>query len=315
MSLENKPPLAIVTGANSGFGCGLTRILLEKGYEVIMLCRSIETGTAAIHDMKLSNSNGKPVVTQIDLANLTTVVEFVKEYTQRYEGRVLKYLVLNAGVVKLIREITSQGLEEVVGVNHFGGVALFNLLLKSVLIPSKTRVVAVGSLVHKNSTINRDNYRTIDLTGTKEETFNITDRYADSKLLNTLWGFQVQKRYYEKYGISCNSVHPGSGLFTNLGRRDASTAFRMAIVPLLGILTPVLWCIGFFQTWHDGGVAELAACELTEGGKYLYRQYPSIASPTAQDENIQNWCWDETKRILKESAEKHNLPPEIAGFE
>ena len=310
-----KQPLAIITGANSGFGNGLTRILLEKGFEVIMLCRSIETGNAAIHEMKLSNSNGKPVVMQIDLANLTTVVEFVKEYNQRYEGRVLKYLVLNAGVVKLIREITSQGLEEMVGVNHFGGVALFNLLLKSVLIPSKTRVVAVGSLVHKNATINQKNYHNIDLTGIKEETYSITDRYADSKLLNTLWGFQVQKRYYEKYGISCNSVHPGSGLFTNLGRRDASTAFRMVIVPLLGILLPVLWCIGFSQTWHDGGVAELAACEMTEGGKYLYRQYPSTASPTAMDENIQNWCWEETKRILKESAEKYNLPPDIAGFE
>ena len=314
MSFE-KQPLAIVTGANSGFGYGLTRILLETGFEVVMLCRSIETGKAAIKDMKLSNTNGKPVVMQIDLANLVTVVDFIKEYNQRYEGRNLKYLVLNAGIAKLKREITLQGLEEDVGVNHFGGVALFNLLLQSVLIPSKTRVVSVGSLVHTNATITPKNFRNIDLTGIKDETYSIAGRYADSKLLNHLWGFQVQKRYYEKYGISCNSLHPGSGLFTNLGRRDASTAFRMVLEPLLGIVSPVLGCCGFFQTWHDGGLAELAACELTEGGKYLYRQYPSTASPTALDEEVQNWCWDETKRILKECAEKHNLPLEIAGFE
>lgn len=315
-SRVGEQPLAIITGANNGFGYSLAKILLSKGFEVLMLCRRIDAGNKAIQNLKLpSTSAGKPVIRKIDLADLTSVVAFFDEFKEEYAGRTLRYLVLNAGIVKFVKESTPQGLEEVIGVNHFGGVALFNLLLKDFLIPAKSRVVAVGSLVHNNSSITKENYNNYDLIGIQKERFVATERYSDSKLLNHLWGFQVQKRYFAKYGVSCNSVHPGSGLFTNLGRRDASSAFKCIVTPLLCILTPFLWCCGFFQTWHDGGIAELAACEAAHGGTYFYRHYPSTASAAARDEEVQNWSWDETKRILTDIALKYNLPIAIAGFE
>ena len=313
--MSSPPRLAIVTGGNNGFGYATSQILLvKKGFEVVILCRNVTAGKEAVANMGLTAEQAaRAVVMRIDLADLTTVVSFRDEFLKKYRERKLDYLILNAGLVKMVKEVTPQGLEETVGVNHFGGVALFNLLLKPVLIPSKTRVVAVGSLVHTNSTVSAQTFRNVDLTGIADTSFSVTARYADSKLLNHLWGFAVQKRYADKYGVTCNSVHPGSGLFTNLGRRDASTGFKMILTPMLGLLAPLLWCCGFFQTWHDGGVAEIAAAEAESGGVYYYRHYASTASATATNDEVQTWAWDETKRILADIASKHNLPSEISG--
>lgn len=189
--------------------------------------------------------------------------------------------------------------------NHLGGAALFNLLLKRVLIPSKTRVVAVGSMVHTSADIS-----TRDLTGTVDE-FSTGKFYANSKLFNTLWSLQVQKRF-GPVGVTSNSLHPGAGLFTNLGREDASTPLKVTATICLGLFAPLLWLAGYSQTWHQGGVAELAACEAPEGGLYFHRNYLSTASPTALDEEVQRWLWEETQRLLAEAAATHDLPPDIA---
>lgn len=110
----------------------------------------------------------------------------------------------------------------------------------------------------------------------------------DHQLLNTMWGFEVQRRFSAR-GISCNSGHPGSGLYTGLG--GASTAAVVLRATLIPLLTPLLWLIGFSQTWHDGGVAELAACDAPEGGLYFYRDRLSQASTAARDPAACEWVW------------------------
>lgn len=313
-SSASDKPLAIVTGANSGFGYGLTAILLRKGFEVVVGSRSVPAGEEAVKSMNITaKDGGKAVVLQLDLADLVSVVAFATAFQQQFPARKLSYLVLNAGIVKLVKEVSKQGFEETLAVNHFGGVALFNLLLASHLIPSRARVVPVGSMVHQQSGLTDKTYSSYDLTGVSSEAFSAGGRYCDSKLLNTLWGLGVHRRFNAKHGVSCNSGHPGSGLFTGLGRRDASTAMRVAIVPLLGLLAPFLWVFGFAQTWHEGGLAELACCEHSQSGLYFYRTSIAAPSAAASDERIQDWLWDETRRLLLEAALKHGLPVEIAG--
>lgn len=299
--------VAIVTGGTSGFGYATCELLLKRGFKVIVTSRNLGRANKAVAE--LSKSGGEAVAMTLDLNDLSSVVSFAQEFQEKYSGNgdVLTYLILNAGVAKLKRDISPQGLEETYASNHFGGAALFNLLLTKTLLPCKTRVVAVGSLVHSNGQLTIGD----DMTGTKA-TFATAKFYANSKLFNSLWSFQVNKRFVAQ-GVTSNSVHPGSGLFTNLGRGDASTFLKCIITPILACLAPLMWCCGFFQTWHDGGVAELAAAESTEGGLYFYRHRVSTASKTARDEALQEWMYNETNRILREIAVKYNLPVEIAG--
>ena len=299
-----------MTGCTSGFGYGLASLLLDKDFIVVFACRRLDAAQTAIDELLVRVKKGRGVAMKLDLADLESVVAFAKEYEENFtnQGQHLTYLVLNAGVVKLKHDTTKQGVEETYGVNHFGGAALFNVLLHSTLIPSKTRVVAVGSMTHTAAT--HVKVKEHDLTGNNKD-FSTFGHYSASKLFNTLWANHAN-RLFESKGVSVVSGHPGSGLFTNLGRGDASTFFKIAITPLLYLFTPLAWATGHFQTWHDGGVAELAMCESKEGGIYFDRHRKSVPSAQGSDESLQVWLWEETQRLLQEAAQKHSLPANIA---
>ncbi len=74
---------AIVTGANNGFGYGLTLLLLEKGYEVIMACRDLKKGDEAITSLSAAASKfptaGKATLMKLDLSDLNSVKSFAQE--------------------------------------------------------------------------------------------------------------------------------------------------------------------------------------------------------------------------------------------
>lgn len=204
--LSSIPPLSVITGANNGFGLGLAKLLLLQGHEVVFACRRVEAANKEISQLDSSvTAAGRAVAMKLDLADLESVVAFVAEFEENYtnKGRHMSYLVLNAGVVKLQHDRTKQGFEETYGVNHFGGAALFNLLLERVLIPSRTRVVAVGSMIHSSAKHVTTHH---DLTGnTNFSTFN---NYSASKLFNTLWALHANKLYSAR-GVTVTSGHPG----------------------------------------------------------------------------------------------------------
>ena len=68
---------------------------------------------------------------ELDLNDLKSVQKFAKEVSQKYP--VIDILLNNAGVMALTnRELTCQGLEKQIGVNHFGHFYLTNLLMKNI---------------------------------------------------------------------------------------------------------------------------------------------------------------------------------------
>ncbi|KAI1288670.1 short-chain dehydrogenase [Xylaria venustula] len=68
MPSSSDKPLVLVTGANQGLGYATTKILADSGkYHVILACRSIEKGEAAITRLKSENLH-------VDISSLTPVV-------------------------------------------------------------------------------------------------------------------------------------------------------------------------------------------------------------------------------------------------
>jgi NAD(P)-dependent dehydrogenase (short-subunit alcohol dehydrogenase family) len=300
----NPRPLAIVTGANNGFGYSAAELLLQRGTDVILACRSEARGAAAAAALAKAHAGsacGTPTFMAIDLGDLASVASFAAAFLAL--NRPLALLIANAGIACLgARELTAQGFESTVGTNHLGHAALFNLLLPH-LKASRTRVVAVGSMIHKNGAAPA---------GTPMDAASGWAAYANSKLLNSVWALEVQRRFAAE-GVSANSVHPGAGLYTGLGPKGwGAWLLRATIVPLL---TPLMWAVGFSQTWREGGVAELAAADAAEGGLYFHRHWVSQASEHARDAATGAWVWEETQRVLREAAAKHGLPAGIAAAE
>ena len=165
----------------------------------------------------------------------------------------------------LVRELSPQGFEATYAANHFGGAALFNLLAASgVFAPERPcRVVAVRSMARAAA-----NARGRDGPYRRGRAFLV--RYGNSKLFNHLWSFQVDKRFRAR-GVTSNSLHPGAGLFTGLGCTDAGPLLRYTLVPLLALLSPLMWV-----------VAVVARRRRRRGGRGRQRRVATFLLPAAQ---------------------------------
>lgn len=80
-----------------------------------MACRNVDAAQSAAKELlKVSiNKNGIASPMKLNLSDLKSVVDFANSYAEQYGSRTLTYLVLNAGTVKLVKELSPQNFEHV----------------------------------------------------------------------------------------------------------------------------------------------------------------------------------------------------------
>ena len=134
----------VITGGTSGVGLELAKILYNAGGTVFITGRSINTVSAAIDEIKSSNSgngNAAGVIDgiDIDLSDLTNIKAKAEELLQKTDK--IDVLVLNAGVmIPPAGSTTAQGLELQVGVN-----CVAHLLLAHLLTPALVTAAQSGA--------------------------------------------------------------------------------------------------------------------------------------------------------------------------
>jgi NAD(P)-dependent dehydrogenase (short-subunit alcohol dehydrogenase family) len=109
----NKNQVAIVTGASSGMGLGITQALLEHGYRVVANSRTISKSK----DLKSSTNL---VLVDGDIGNKETAIN-VADAAMKYFGRI-DLLVNNAGIYlpKAFTEYTPEDFETMIHTNVAG---------------------------------------------------------------------------------------------------------------------------------------------------------------------------------------------------
>ena len=147
----------VITGANTGLGKESALSLAAMGMpELILLCRNEEKAQAAVDDIKMRTNNPNVRYIICDLANLKSVknaADQVKKSVSR-----LDVLQLNSGVMAIPqREVTEDGFEKHMGINHLGHfvltATLFDLLKKT----KNSRVVTVSSTAHLLGKLDKNN--------------------------------------------------------------------------------------------------------------------------------------------------------------
>ncbi len=119
--------LALITGANSGIGFDTAKALLEKGFTVILGCRSLKKAEIA-RDKLLNQTDSERIdVLVIDLSDLSKVNKSADEIINKFKR--LDLLINNAGVMAPPYTVTPQGLELQFAVNHLSHMALSLKLL------------------------------------------------------------------------------------------------------------------------------------------------------------------------------------------
>lgn len=207
--------LAVVTGANSGLGFGLTGRLASAGAEVVMAVRNREKGERALAQILQQNPDARLRLLDLDLASLASVRSAAQSLLD--DDRAIDILINNAGIMAVPdRRETADGFELQFGSNHLGPFAFTGLLLPALQRADAPRVVSTSSLAAHAGRWQWDNLQA-------EKKYSAWGAYGLSKLANLVFARELQRLSdLNGWGLRSTAAHPG-GTSTNLqstGPRD-----------------------------------------------------------------------------------------------
>ena len=286
----------VVTGANSGIGFEVTEKFAEKNAHVVMACRSLERGEEAKEEIEKEVEDADLEVRKLDLASLESVKSFAEEFKTNNEE--LDILCNNAGVMAIPRQETEDGFEKQFGVNHLGHFALTAHLIPALKEAEEPRIVTQSSGLHENGEIKFDDLM-------MREEYDKWEAYAQSKLANVLFGYELQRKI-EENDMDLKSVvcHPGYAA-TNLqyrGPQEEGSKLRLIGMKFANTL--------FAQSAAKGALPMLYAgtSEEVEGGEYIgpgglgkMRGYPEKqeSSEESQSEDVAEALWTRSEALTE----------------
>ncbi|WP_027552797.1 oxidoreductase [Bradyrhizobium sp. Cp5.3] len=270
----------IVTGANTGIGFEISRVLAERGARVLLACRDRAKAEAAMAQIRQATPRADLAFLPLDQADLASV-RAAAELAAK-EPR-LDALINNAGVMTPPLMRTKQNFELQFGVNHLGTFALTALLLPKLAETRGARVVATSSVAHKGAKIEWD-----DLNADKG--YNRFERYAASKFANALFFFELDRRLRAAGSqVTAAGCHPGMAA-TDLGR-------YMGAFQILNPLVSIVLNSAAKGAWP---ALQAATGPIKPGGYYGPRQLGGVRgvsgeasrSAEAQDPALARRLWD-----------------------
>ena len=193
----------VVTGGNSGIGFEASRLLSGRGARVIIASRNETRASAAVEAIKAHEPEAVVEYVVMDLSSLASVRRAAIEIGSRTGS--IDALILNAGIMMLPdRELTEDGLETQVGVNHFGHFLLASLLYDRVQAGGG-RFVIVSSVAHRHG-LKRIRFEDMAF----DHGYRPALAYGQSKLANVLFGLDLHRRLGESGSpMKAMLVHPG----------------------------------------------------------------------------------------------------------
>ena len=194
--------VAIITGSNTGIGYEAAAVLAERGAHVVLAVRNLDKGKDAAARTAAQSPNADVTLRELDLTSLDSIRNASNDLRAAYPR--IDLLINNAGVMMTPRGTTKDGFELQFGTNHLGHFALTGQLLENVLPVVGSRVVTISSQGHRGDRIRFDDLQW-------ERGYNRTFAYAQSKLANLLFTYELARRLAAK-GVPTIAVaaHPGS---------------------------------------------------------------------------------------------------------
>ena len=200
----------LITGATNGIGQETAVELAGMGATVVLVARDERRGRATQSEIK-ERTGADSELLMADLASLADVRRVAEEYRSRHDN--LHVLINNAGAYNKQRELTKDGYEMTIGVNHLAHFLLTDLVLDLVKTSAPSRIINVSSGAHSGATIDFD-----DLQSENSYALAGMRAYGQSKLANVLFTNELARRL-EGTKVTANSLHPGV-VRTGFGRNS-----------------------------------------------------------------------------------------------
>lgn len=203
----------LITGANSGIGYSTAVELARRGAIVLLACRDLKRGTAALAKLRVDATGectaaAQAEVVELNLASLDSIDRLSRQLVA--ESWPLHGLINNAGVLAPPkRELTEDGFELQFGTNVLGHFALTCRLMPALLaargaVPDdRSRIVTVASIAHKRCRLDFDDLQA-------ERRYSPMGAYKQSKLADLMFALALERRLRASLqGAISLAVHPG----------------------------------------------------------------------------------------------------------
>ena len=194
--------VCLVTGANRGIGRATAAALARLGATVVMLARDARLAAAAREAVARESGNERVSVVPADLASFSSIRAAAGEVAARFEA--VHVLVNNAGVNLARRQVSADGVELTLAVNH-----LAPFLLTHELLPLLRRGAADGGARVVTVTSEFERFGRVafgNLQGERRYVGLLA--YTQSKLANVLFTYELAARLAGT-GVTANCVYPG----------------------------------------------------------------------------------------------------------
>ena len=283
----------IITGANSGIGFHASQTLARHGAHVIMACRNPSKAEKAKHEIESQPLKGSVELASLDLNSLESVTDFANSMLGRLEH--LDCLVNNAGIMMPPYQLTKDGFESQLGVNHLGHFALTGRLLPLLQQTANSRVVSVSSIASNAGKFNFDDLHY------KNTKYNSMLAYGRSKLANLLFGYELDRKLKTQNSSTISLVvHPGTTT-SNLMHYLTENRFINLMKPFSDLYT---------QSAYMGSLPTVRAVvdPNVKGGEYFgprgllgHRGYPKQvrSSKLSHNQEVAQKLWDTSEVLTK----------------
>lgn len=266
----------LITGGNSGIGLVASRELARQGAEVILACRDTDKTKRALESIN-ANAATPAVNLPVDLASLASVRHLAETFLERYDR--LDVLINNAGLFPARQQLTADGFEMQIGVNHLSHFLLTNLLLDTLRSSAPARVVTVSSKLHLKGQIDFDSFKDV-------AKYSAQVAYNQSKLANVLFSAELAERL-QGSGVTANALHPG-GVATDIVR-DLPWLVRKLIGMIF--ISPEQGAKTTLMLASDPSLAHTSGAYFDQG----QRREPSALT---QDELLRQQLWDNSAQAV-----------------
>lgn len=239
----NKPmnsKICMVTGATSGIGKMIAKMLAQQGARVIVVGRNAEKSAATVNQIKQQTGNPAVQFMLADLSSQKEIHQLVHQFQSRHQH--LHVLVNDAAALFLARQQSVDGIEMTFALNHLAYFLLTNLLLDTLKASAPARIVNISARLHKGARINFDDLQ-------NQKRYMGLRAYKESKLANVLFTYDLARRL-EGTGVTVNALEPEVVAFARMFKRltnmyppftspeqGAQTAIYLATSPEVGGVT------------------------------------------------------------------------------
>ena len=284
----------VITGATDGIGAAAARRLAHDGAHVIIGARNLTRGLAAATALRDQTGNSAIEAHYLDLANLSSVVEFAASVSHpsaalddddSESNTGITALLNNAGSLEGACTPTMDGFEMATQVNFLAPALLTHLLLPQLEYSPHARVVHVSCPAAQKVKLTLEHLQPLkSLPGDDAAPqCDIFQRYANAKLMTLGFSTQLSRRLSERDGVGVSVFPVTSNAFdpvsadTAFGAREPSAAARqrMSFLPQMLIRRALSWLLS--PLWKRLGRAFKRSAETAGHGLVHVAASPHLA--------------------------------------